>query len=164
MTFGRIAGSDFMSLVFMGLKDGSWSVDEARDLSLAALSSFADSDCYFLASVVSSLSGRQIVGLMDEDGALLHALSHDVFSGIVGDVLGTRPLGSARDEMAAALGGAVSVRVLPSILGEIESARYLMLVEIAHGLPWLGTGGRSLRRGLWAGVFRDYAARYCRRD
>jgi hypothetical protein len=157
MTAGRIANSDFMRVVFEGVRAGAWSVEEAQEVSLAALRGFGNGSCYFLASAVAGATGGTVVGFWRRKGdeRLVHAVVHDARDGHASDVLGRRLLSEVRRELEDAV-GALRLSVLPSIGADMDAQEVDCLLDIAAGLPWMGVGRIPLPHAAWGSLMRSY--------
>ncbi|MBB3267718.1 hypothetical protein FHW79_005383 [Azospirillum sp. OGB3] len=157
MTLERIARSDFMGLLFDGLKSRAWEPDTLQELAVAALCGFGNGCCYFLASAVATPAGMPIVGFRRLDGSLVHAAVVDSGTGEAADVLGRRPLAALRTEMEDAA-GPVRMSALTSIWDELDPEEARILQEIAAAMPWMPrTGTSAPPLPQWARLVVAYA-------
>ena len=157
LTPERIVQSDFMEVIWDGLKDGSWDQEEAANLSTLALRGFGNGSCYFLASAVASVTGQPIVGFwrMTGDDRLVHAVVQDPTNGYAADILGSRPLTSIRSELTEAV-GELRLSVLPPIGEEMDRFELDCLLDIAAGLPWMRVGRDAPDKRCWSSLVMSY--------
>ncbi len=158
LTPERIANSDLAHVMFDGMRSGAWSPEEMQDVMLAALRTFGNGCCYFLASAVAGLGGRTILGFwrLEGDERLVHAVVVDQADGHACDVLGRRPVAEVRNELRHAVGG-LRMSTLPSICDEMDEDELEVLREIAAGMPWMRTGRHAPARQEWSRIVRGYA-------
>lgn len=158
LTLERIAYSDFMAVVFEGVKSGSWEADEALDLAVSALWTFGNGNCYFLASAVADATGGTVAGFWRRSGddRLVHAFVVDPADGHGFDILGRRPVSEIRQELEVAVGG-LRMSVLPSIRPEMDDVEVECLLDIAAGLPWMRVDRPQPDKMEWASLVRGYA-------
>lgn len=159
LTPERIANSDLAHVMFDGMRSGDWSPDEMQDVMLAALRTFGNGCCYFLASAIADVDGRTILGFwrLQGDDRLVHAVVVDQSDGHACDVLGRRPVSAIRDELRHAVGG-VRLSVLPSIRDEMDDDEVEVLQDIAAGMPWMRAGRTPLSARNWARMVTGYSA------
>lgn len=157
LSIDRLAHSDFMEVVFDGVKSGHWSSKQAVDLSDAAFSTFGNGCCYFLASAIADQADMMIVGFWRQTGddRLVHAVIFNPQDGYAFDILGHRPLSHVRDELGDAVGG-VRMSVLPSIRSEMDDEELDCLLDIAAGLPWMPVHRRRPDALIWADLIHGY--------
>lgn len=162
MTLERIAFSDLMRMLHDGYLQGEWTDgDEMAELAHAALRCFGNGRCLYLASAVSAVVGLPIAAFWRRDDAaapLVHAAAVDPLTSLAFDIMGARPLGTMRDELAEAVGPIKIATVSASELG-LDAREVEVLLDIAAGMPWMPRTGRAappLRE--WARLVTVYAA------
>ena len=154
LTTERIAGSDLGALMF----ETGWNNEETLDLYEAALTTFGNGCCFFLASAVAKATGCSIAGFWRKSGdeRLVHAAIFDPSTGDGFDILGRRALAQMRLELIEAV-GPIRISTIPSVHVEMDAGELECLTVIAAGLPWMPNAAKGIDRDRWRTLIIEYA-------